>query len=37
MMSTIAEEGTNSEGREVTMTGHESGRTDAEMNGMRGM
>lgn len=37
MMNTIAGEGTNSEGREVTMTVHESGKTDAEMNGMKGM
>lgn len=37
MMSTIAGEGTNSEGREVTTTVHESGKTDAGMNGMKGM
>lgn len=36
MMSMTAGEGTNLEGREVTMIVHESGKTDAEMNGMKG-
>lgn len=34
MMSTIAGGGTNSDGREVTMTVQEREKTDAEMTGM---
>lgn len=37
MMSTIVGEGTNSDVRGVTTTVHESGKTDGEMNGMKGM
>lgn len=36
MMSTIAGEGTNSDGREATMTGQEREKTDAEMTGTTG-
>lgn len=36
MMSTIAGEGTNSDGREVTMTDPEREKTDAEMTGTTG-
>lgn len=36
MMSTIAGEGTNSDGREVTMTVQEREKRDAEMTGMTG-
>lgn len=36
MMSMTAGEGTNSDGRGATMTVPESGKTDAEMNGMKG-
>lgn len=36
MMSTTAGEGTNSDGREVTMTVQERGKTDAEMTGTTG-
>lgn len=36
MMNTIAEEGINSDGREVIMTVQERGKTDAEMTGMTG-
>ena len=36
MMSMIAGEGTNSDGREVTMTAQEREKTDAEMTGMTG-
>lgn len=36
MMNTIAGEGTNSDGREVTMIVQEKERTDAEMTGMKG-
>lgn len=35
-MSTIAGEGTNSDGREVTMTVQEREKRDAEMTGMTG-
>lgn len=35
-MSTIAGEGTNSDGREATMTVQEREKTDAEMTGMTG-
>ena len=35
-MSTIAGEGTNSDGREVTMTAQEREKTDAEMTGTTG-
>lgn len=36
MMTMIAGEGTNSDGREVTMTVQERERTGAEMTGMTG-
>lgn len=36
MTSTTAGEGTNSDGREVTMTDRERGRTGAEMTGTTG-
>lgn len=36
MMSTIADEGTNSDGREVTTTAQESEKTDAGMIGTTG-
>ena len=36
MMSMIEGEGTNSDGREVTMIGPEREKTDAEMTGMTG-
>lgn len=36
MMSMIVGEGTNLDGRGVTMTGLERGRIDAEMTGMTG-
>lgn len=36
MMSMTAGEGTNSDGRGATTTVPENGKTDAEMNGMKG-